>query len=269
VSEPQNRAYGCARYADLAGKTAIVSGASRGIGVGIADILARESMRLVLCARSAEAGEQVAAELAGAGVDCLWVSADLTTPEGAEAVCEQASKAFGPIDLLVNNAARLGGGAFLDMDEERYATWFEGNVRLVYGLTRLVAPRMAEQGRGSIVNISSVGGLRSHRRQVPYDASKAAIDSLTRSLALELAPHGVRVNGVAPGATRNRAVDERRAQKHRPMVEGIPLGRIGEPSDVGEAVAFLASEASSYITGQTLYVDGGLTTQLTPPGIFI
>ena len=170
------------------------------------------------------------------------------------------------LNLLVNNAARLGGGAFVDLDEERYVTWFEGNVRMVYGLTRLVAPRMVEQGAGSIVNISSVGGLRSHRRQVAYDASKAAVDSLTRGLALELAPYGVRVNGVAPGATRNRPVDERRAERLRRMAEGIPLGRIGEPADIGEAVAFLASEASSYITGQTIYVDGGLTTQLTPPG---
>jgi 3-oxoacyl-[acyl-carrier protein] reductase len=257
------------RYPDLAGKAAIVSGASRGIGVGIADILAREGMRLVLCARSAEVGEQVAAELAGRGAECLWVSADLMTPAGAGAVFEQALRAFGRVDLLVNNAARLGGGPFLEMDEQVYASWFEGNFRMVYGLTRLAAPHMTERGGGGIVNISSVGGLRPHRGHVPYDAAKAAIDSLTRALALELAPHGVRVNGVAPGATRNRVGNARKADRYNRMKEGIPLGRIGEPQDIGEAVAFLASEASSYITGQTLYVDGGLTTQLTPPGIFI
>lgn len=269
MTESQDQVPGRPRYPDLAGKAAIVTGASRGIGVGIADVLAREGMRLVLCARSAETGEQVAAELAGTGAECLWVSADLMTAEGAAGVFDQAVRALGQVDLLVNNAARLGGGAFLEMDEERYRAWFEGNVRMVYGLLRLTAPHMVERGTGSIVNISSVGGLRPHRGHLPYDMAKGAVDSLTRALALELAPHGIRVNGVAPGATRNRVGDARKADRYNRMKEGIPLGRIGEPRDIGEAVAFLASAASSYVTGQTIYVDGGLTTQLTPPGIFI
>lgn len=112
---------------------------------------------------------------------------------------------------------------------------------------------------GAIVNISSVGGLRAHRGLAGYDASKGAIDALTRSMALDLAPFNIRVNAVAPGQTRSG--------HHK--LEGVPLGRAGTPEDVATAVAFLASEAASYITGQVLYVDGGLTAQLTPPGIFI
>jgi NAD(P)-dependent dehydrogenase (short-subunit alcohol dehydrogenase family) len=260
---------GAATYPDLAGKAAIVTGASRGIGCGIARVLAGQGMKLVLCARSEDRGTAFAQELTDEGADCCWVTADLTTPAGAEVLCAAAFDRHDRIDLLVNNAARLGGGDFLDMDEDVYRTWFEGNTRMVVGPTRLVAPRMVEAGGGGIVNISSVSGIRAHRGHVPYDASKGAIDSFTRAIALELAPHGIRVNAVAPGATWHRTGRPGYEAKLKRAEAGIPLGRIGQPVDVGNAVAFLASDAASYVTGQVIYVDGGLTTQLTPPGIFI
>jgi len=128
---------------------------------------------------------------------------------------------------------------------------------------------MAERGGGCIINISSVGGLRAHRGLAGYDASKGAMDALTRSMAVDLAPHGIRVNAVAPGATRNRPLDARWEEKLAEKARGIPLGRVGRPEEIGAAVAFLASQAAAYITGQVLYVDGGLTAQLTPPGIRI
>jgi 3-oxoacyl-[acyl-carrier protein] reductase len=141
---------------------------------------------------------------------------------------------------------------------------------MVYGLSYLVARHMAEAGGGCIIHISSVGGLRSHRGKAGYDASKGALDALTRSMAVDLAPYGIRVNAVAPGATLNRdPAPPHYARWVEQSKAGIPLGRLATPEDIAAAVAFIASDAGAYITGQVIYVDGGLTAQLTPPGIFI
>jgi len=258
-----------ARFPDLAGKVAIVTGTSRGIGCGIAEFLGRQGMKLALAARSAEAGEALAAAMRAAGVDCLFVAADLATPEGARTVFDAAIGRYARIDLLVNNAAILRSWNILDLDEEKYRGSFEANVRMLYGLTRLVARHMADSGGGAIVNISSVGGLRSHHDLLGYDASKGASDAMTRGLAIDLARYGIRVNAVAPGLTPTRELRPEWAEKFKEKLKGIPLGRAGTPEDIAAAVAFLASDAASYVTGQVLYVDGGLTTQLTPPGIFI
>jgi NAD(P)-dependent dehydrogenase (short-subunit alcohol dehydrogenase family) len=259
--EPLNAA---PRYPDLAGRVAIVSGASRGIGCGIAAVLGRERMRLVLTARSAEQGEAVAQALRQTGVEAAWVTADVATADGARMVFQAALDRFGRVDLLVNNAAQLHSAPFLQLDEPMYRDSFERNVRIVYELSLLAARQMAAAQGGSIIHISSVGGLRSHRGLAGYDASKGAIDALTRSMSLDLAPHGIRVNAVAPGAIHTRPGPA----DHRPAA-GIPLGRLGRCDEIGEAVAFLASDAAAYVTGQVLYVDGGLTTQLTPPNVFI
>lgn len=251
------------RFPDLEGRGAIVTGASRGIGRGIARYLGRQGMRLVLAARSREAGEAVAAEIASTGTTCHWFTADLSTPEGAEALFAEAVARLGRVHLLVANAANLRSRRFLDLDEETYRASFEANVRMVYGIARPVARHMADSGGGSIVAISSVGGLRAHARLAGYDASKGAIDSMTRAMALDLAPHGVRVNAVAPGMIREAGY---RRWTERPVGE-IPLGRAGTSEEVAAMATFLASDASSYITGQVIYVDGGLTTQLVPPGV--
>ncbi|HOZ48688.1 MAG TPA: SDR family oxidoreductase [Candidatus Hydrogenedentes bacterium] len=250
---------GAASYPDLAGHVAIISGTSRGIGVGIARVLGAQRMRLVLSARSEESGRDVAAMLVEAGVDCHWITADLSAADDAQRVLDEAVNRYGGVDVLVNNAAYRNSKPFLSLDDAEYRESFERNMRLIYEPSLRVARWMADHDGGNIIHISSVGGLRAHRGLAGYDASKGAIDALTRSMALDLAPHGIRVNAVAPGQTPD-AVREH---------AGIPLGRTGCPEDVGEAVAFLASNAASYITGQVLYVDGGLTAQLTPPGIFI
>lgn len=269
MADQTGRAPTRATWPDLAGKAAIITGASRGIGCGIADVLGRQGMRLALAARSAEKGEAFAADLRAKGVDATFTAADLATPEGARCVFDAALARLGRIDLLVNNAAHLHSRPILELDEAEYRQSFEGNVRMVYGLSLLAARHMAEAGGGVIINISSVGGLRAHRGLAGYDASKGAIDALTRSMALDLAPRGIRVNAVAPGLTLKGPVRPEWAEKVQRAVSGIPLGRGGTPEDVGAAVAFLASDAGSYITGQVLYVDGGLTAQLTPPGIHI
>jgi len=261
-----------ATFPDLAGKSAIITGASRGIGCGIAEFLGRQGMKLILTSRSEELGLAVRDELRAAGITCEWVTADVSTKDGAQSVLETALEQFGQVDLLVNNAAQLGSQAFLELDEEWYQSSFERNVRIVYELSLLTARYLSAHNHpGSIIHISSVGGLRAHRGKSGYDASKGAIDALTRCMAVDLAPYGIRVNGVAPGATR-RVRRSHPAKKRRgggQYIEGIPLQRAGDPEEYGAAVAFLASDAASYITGQIIYVDGGLTAQLTPVGIHI
>ncbi len=253
----------------LAGKTAIVTGTSRGIGCGIAGVLATQGMRLVLSARSIDDGQAFADLLKGRGAECLFVQADLSKAEDARAVLDAALEEFGRVDCLVNNAARLGSKSFLDLDEETYVATFESNMRMLYNMSRPVAAHMAEAGGGSICHISSVGGLRAHRGMAGYDAFKGAMDSLTRVMAVELAPHNIRVNSVAPGATRPYRRDKPLGSLVSDNSEYIPLGRSGHPDESGAAVAFLASASAAYITGQILYLDGGLVVQLSPPGIAV
>ncbi len=258
-----------ARFPDLEGKVAVVTGATRGIGRATARFLADQGMKVVLTGRSAEDGEAVLNELRERGHTCRWVTADLATADGADRVFETALEAFAGVDLLVNNAASRSSRDFLRLDPEVYRR-FEENVRMVYELSLRVARHMAEGDRGGvIVHVSSVGGLRGHRGMAGYDASKGAVDALTRSMAMDLAPHGIRVNAVAPGLTLSEELKERIGSRLPGKVRHIPLGREADCEEVAAAVAFLASDAGRYITGQVLYVDGGLSVQLTPPGIHV
>ncbi|HOI56283.1 MAG TPA: glucose 1-dehydrogenase [Phycisphaerae bacterium] len=258
-----------ARFPDLEGKTVIVTGASRGIGRHVGLFCGRQGMDVVLAGRSADLGEAVAAEVRAAGARCEWVTGDVSDQAVACEVVATAVRAFGRLDLLVNNAAWKGGRSFLDLDEDVYHRSFEKNLRMVYLMSRLAGRHMADHGGGSIIHLSSVGGLRAHRGTPGYDASKGAIDALTRAMALDLAPHRIRVNAVAPGFTPDDPVRLSHADSVRSKAAGIPLGREGTGEEVAAVVAFLASDAAAYITGQILYVDGGLTAQLTPPGINI
>jgi len=258
-----------ANFPDLAGKTAIVTGASRGIGQGIAKFLGRQRMKLILIARSEDKGQAFTRELIERGTEAFWVTADLSDFKQAERVFEAALDRLGTIDLLVNNAANLKSVDFLNLDQEQYQLSFENNVRIVHHISLCTARHMAERKGGVVINISSVGGLRAHRGKSGYDASKGAMDAFTRAMSLDLAPYGIRVNAVAPGATLNSPTTPENKAFREQQAKGIPLGRLATCEEIGAAVAFLASNAASYITGQTLYVDGGLTTQLTPPGIFI
>ena len=256
-----------ARFADLDGKVAIVTGASRGIGRATARFLAAQGMKVAATGRREEVRDEILAEMSEAGRAGAWITADAATDAGARSIFDAAMAQFGRIDLLVGSAADKSSKPFLDLDEASYRQSFETNVRIIYGLSRLVARQMVEGARGgSIVHISSVGGLRPHRGTVGYDMSKAAIDHMARAMAVELGPHGIRVNAVAPGWIPTPAQWARATDRTRSKIDGIPLRRAGTGEDVAAAVAFLASDAAAYITGQVLYVDGGLTTQLTPSG---
>lgn len=254
------------RYPELTGQVAIVTGSSRGIGKGIAMRLAREGMKVVINGRTSETVEKTATELRALGAQVLAVPADVGCTEGVNRLFDDTLHVFDTVDVLVNNAADLRRVDFFDADERLVDRQLADNVKGPFMCAYRAAEVMRESGGGSIVHISSVGGLRAHWRGLPYDVTKGAIDAMTRAMALGLAAYGIRVNAVAPGATRterSRPPDDPHMQA---FARRVPLGRFGLPLEIGSVVAFLASPDASYITGQVIYVDGGLTAQLHPPG---
>lgn len=251
------------RYPELSGQVAIVTGSSRGIGKGIAIRLAREGMKVVINGRTPETVEATTAELRGLGADALAVVADVGQTEDINRLFAETLQTFGSVELLVNNAANVKRVHFFEVDEALLDAQLTDNIKGPYLCAFRAAEAMRESGReGNIIHISSVGGLIAHWRGLPYDVSKGALDAMTRSMALELAEYGIRVNAIAPGATRTErslAVNDERLEAY---AQRIPISRLGTPLEIGAAVAFLASPDAAYITGQVLYVDGGLTVQL-------
>jgi 3-oxoacyl-[acyl-carrier protein] reductase len=253
------------RYPELTGQVAIVTGAGKGIGKGIAARLGREGMKVVVNARTAADVEAATAGLQGVGVQALGVVADIGQRDGVERLIGETLATFGGIGLLVNNAAALKRVPFFEVSLEMFESELATNITGPFLASLLAAQAMRAKGKGSIVHISSVGGLRAHNPGLPYDATKGALDAMTRVMGVELAPYGVRVNAIAPGAIHT----ERRLPHDDPRLadylKRIPLKRMGTPLEIGAAVAFLASDDADYIIGQTLYVDGGITAQLSPP----
>jgi NAD(P)-dependent dehydrogenase (short-subunit alcohol dehydrogenase family) len=252
-------------YPELAGQVAIVTGASKGVGKGIAIRLGKEGMKLVLNARTAETVRIVAKELGDMGVEVLPVPGDVGRTEDVNRLFDETVSAYGTVDLLVNNAADLRRVNFFDVNEAMLEEELYINVKGPFLCSYRAAQVMRKNGHGNIIHISTVGGLRAHNPGLPYDATKGALDSMTRVMGIELARYGIRVNGIAPGAIHT----ENRRPLNHPRVIGyakrIPINRLGLPLEIGAVVAFLASEDASYIIGQTIYVDGGITSQLSPP----
>jgi NAD(P)-dependent dehydrogenase (short-subunit alcohol dehydrogenase family) len=253
------------RYEELRGKVAVVTGSSRGIGKGIALRLAREGMRVVITSNIPEDVEQTAREFEQLGAETLALTADLGESVEVRRLIDSTVKAFGTVDLLVNNAADLRRKHIFDVDAELLDTQLAVNVRAPYLAAQYAAEVMRERGGGgSIIQISSVGGLRAHWRALPYDMTKGALDAMTRAMANELAQYGIRVNAIGPGAIDTGWVNRAGKEGATALVERIPLLRVGNPQDIASSVAFLASDDASYITGQVIYVDGGITMQLSP-----
>jgi 3-oxoacyl-[acyl-carrier protein] reductase len=246
---------------------ALVTGASRGIGRGIARRLAAEGAAVALTARSGDALDAVASEIVAAGGQALAVPADLTDEDSVDRLFDTLDERFGRLDLLVNNAARVYGTDrhFLEVDSALWDGVVAANLRTLFLCTHRAAQRMAAARAGVIINISASSGTRAHRMCVPYDTSKGGVDAFTRAVALDLAPFGIRVNAVAPGAIIVEAWGVLPAEELRKRAETIPLGRLGEPDDIAGAVAYLASDDARYVTGQVLYVEGGLLAQLRSP----
>ena len=240
---------------ELTGRTAIVTGASRGIGLAIAEALAEAGASVVLTSRTQEAAELAASSLGSARA--LGYGAHATDGSAAAACVEFALERFGGIDILVNNAGTNPAfGPVVDQDHARFAKAMDVNVWAPILWTQLVwRAWMADHG-GTVINTASLGGLAVSPNLGVYHTSKAALIHLTRQLALELAPT-VRVNAVAPGVVRTRLAEALWKEREAQVAAATPLGRIGEPADIGDAVAFLASDRARWITGETLVIDGG------------
>ncbi len=248
---------------DLTGKVAIVSGASRGIGEAIARSFAAAGARLVLGSRQQAAVQQVADALAVSGAEVLAVGAHVGDTEQCHRLVAQAVERFGQVDVLVNCAGTNPFfGPLVSVDPGAYQKTFDVNLRGAVELSRAFAQHViARDGAGSIVSVSSVAGLRAAPLQGVYGMTKAALISLTQTLAFELGPSKIRVNALAPGLVETRlaaAITSSEALVQR-VLERTALGRIGRPEEIAPAALFLASDAASFITGQTLAVDGGFS----------
>ena len=239
-----------AEFASLDGKTALVTGASRGIGRAIAAELARAGASVVVGYRSGqEEGEALAREIGGRAVQ-----ADVSVPEEAARLVEEA----GDLDILVNNAGLTRDGVLARMSDDDWRAVLETNLSSVFYTCRAVTRGMMKRRSGSIVNVSSIVGVRGNWGQTNYAASKAGIIGFTKSLAQELGSRGVRANVVAPGYIKTQLTDAIPEEARAKMLDLTPLGRLGEPEHVAGAVRFLCSDEASFITGGVLLVDGGL-----------
>lgn len=239
---------------DLTGRTALVTGASRGIGLAIAQALAAAGANVVLTSRSQEAADAAAAQVCGTAVG---VGAHAVDEEAARRCVELTLERFGSLDILINNAGTNPAfGPVIDQDHGRFAKTFDVNLWAPVLWTGLATRAWMGEHGGAVVNTASVGGMAFEANIGLYNASKAALIHLTRQLALELSPK-VRVNAVAPGVVRTKLAEALWKEHEQAVSASTALGRIGEPADIASAVAFLVSDAASWITGETMVIDGG------------
>jgi len=237
-------------FASLEGKSALVTGASRGIGRAIAAELARAGASVVIGYRSGADEAQALAQEIGARA----IQADVANAEDSARLVEEA----GDVDILVNNAGLTRDGLLARMSDDDWRTVIETNLSSVFYTCRAVTRPMMKKRSGSIVNISSIVGVHGNWGQTNYGASKAGIIGFTKSLARELGSRGIRANVVAPGYVKTQLTDVLPEEATKAMLDNTPLGRLGDPEDVAGAVRFLCSDEASFITGEVLLVDGGL-----------
>jgi NAD(P)-dependent dehydrogenase (short-subunit alcohol dehydrogenase family) len=251
---------------ELAGRVAIVTGAAMGIGRACAVALARAGAAVVVADVDADAGTATAREIAAEG-RAIFTRTDVSRMADMEAMARTAVEAFGGIDILVNNAARAIGGVVDEIDEATWDTVISTNLTSVWRGMRVCVPVMRARGKGSVVNISSVQALAGFRGWAAYAAAKGGINSLTQQAAIDLAPHQIRVNAVAPGTIMTPLNERIFATVDDPQElidrwnKAHPIGRFGQPEEVAELVLFLASDRSSFITGDIIRVDGGLVVR--------
>jgi len=245
----------------LQNKVAIVTGGAKGIGRAIAERFAREGARIVIADIDEDAGKSAAKEI---GSPARFVRCDVGDRDDAERLANSTVEASGRIDVLVNNAGIVHGADFLDVTEADFDRVLRVNLKGTFLVGQAVARQMVEQVKagsapGAIVNMSSVNAVFAIANQVPYSASKGGINQLTKVMALSLAPYGIRVNAIGPGSIMTdmlASVNQDETARNR-LLSRTPLGRIGDPAEIAAIAAFLASDDASYITGQTIYADGG------------
>lgn len=240
----------------------LITGALSGIGRATAVAFAREKARVVISGRRADAGQQLAGELRSLGAEAEFVQADVRFEDQVQALMERTISRFGRLDVAVNAAGTEGESApVVEQTTERYAAVFDANVLGTLLAMKHELRAMSAQGSGSIVNISSTMGIRGAAGLSIYTASKHAVEALTKSAALEAAPFGVRVNAVAPGPVETDMLDRLTGSQERKaaMLTTVPLKRAGMPEEIAEAIVFVASAKSSFMTGEVLRVNGGRT----------
>ncbi len=237
---------------ELENQTALVTGGTAGIGLASARLLALEGAAVIITGRDPLRGKQAAADIEG---NVVFIPADLSDLESVKWLAREA----GDIDILVNNAASFPSALTVDQDVTSFEAMFDTNVRGAYFLVAQLVPGMLDRGRGSIINVTSMVASKGVPAASGYSASKAALESLSRTWAAEFGSRGVRVNSVAPGPTRTEGVAAQWGETNEELGRALPLGRTASPTEVAEAVLFLASPRARFITGSTLHVDGGGT----------
>lgn len=242
----------------LDGKTAIVTGAARGIGRAIAEAIAKEGGDLALCDLNKEWLVDTADAIKKIGRKVICVGVDVSDDAGVKSAVSHIISEFDKVDVLVNNAGITKDTFLVRMTEQDWDAVISVNLKGTFLFTKAVAKSMMKQKRGNIVNIASIIGLIGNAGQCNYSASKAGVIALTKSTAKELASRNIRVNAVAPGFIKTKMTDELSEDVRQKMLDAIPLKRFGLPTDVARAVVFLAGEHSSYMTGQVLTVSGGM-----------
>lgn len=245
----------------LENKTALITGATRGIGKGIAQTFAKQGANVAFTfSSSLEAAQELEKELMSYGIKAKGYQSNAANYEAAQELAAEVLKEFGTIDILVNNAGITKDNLLMRISEEDFDTVIEVNLKSVFNLTKAVIRPMMKQRSGSIINMSSVVGLKGNAGQANYAASKAGIIGFSKSVALELGSRNIRSNVIAPGFIETEMTANLPGETVKQWRDAIPLKRGGTPEDVANACVFLASDMSSYITGQTLSVDGGMLT---------
>lgn len=246
----------------LEGQVAVVTGAGAGIGRAISELFASVGASVVVSDLKKEAAEDIAKSINQTGGRAVGVACDVTNEEQRQQLIERAAKEFGKITVLVNNAGG-GGPKPFNMPMETFIRAYQLNVFSTFHLMQLCTPHMENAGGGAILNISSMAGENKNSQMASYASSKAAINHLTRNVAFDLGPKGIRVNAIAPGAIRTSALESVLTPEiEKAMLKHTPLGRLGESKDIAHAALFLCSPAASWVSGQILTVSGGGVQEL-------
>lgn len=245
----------------LKGKTVIITGASRGIGKGIAEVFAQQGANIAFTYRSSEEkAKELEKELSANGCKAKGYKSDASDFDAAQQLATDVLEEFGSIDVLVNNAGITKDGLLMRMSEEDYDKVMDVNMKSVFNMTKAVLRPMLKQRKGSIINMSSVVGVKGNAGQANYSASKAAINGFTKSTALELGSRNIRCNSIAPGFIETEMTEALGEDQIKEWRDTIPLKRGGSTEDIANATLFLASDMSAYVTGQVLHVCGGMLT---------
>lgn len=243
----------------LDGKVCVITGAAQGIGAACAHRFAKEGAKVVVSDIQVDKGEAVVADIRDAGGDAVFMACDVSSKASCDDLMGSAVDAFDAVDILIANAAILVAKDFLDLTEEDWTNTLNVNLSGYFYVGQSAARQMVKQGRGSIINMSSINAVVAIPSVLPYTVCKGGVLQLTKSMALAMAPHGIRVNAVGPGTIATEMGKSMMADEtaRKRVLSRTPLGRPGEPDEIASVCVFLASDDASYITGETIYCDGG------------